>query len=435
LAEGGVASGSARALALSVLATLRRDRGTLADALADDEIERLDARDRAFLHELVLGTLRRRGWLDHVLGRLATGRRTKAAVRDVLRLGAYQLLFLRVPPHAAVSESVALARAADPRGGSPGFVNAVLRRLQREGPPPEPDPAGDPLGWLTSAGSLPRWLAERWLARLGATEAIARARVLLEPPPTFFRFNPRVEDAQDTAVAEGLVAQATALPDAWQATAGPLPELAARGLVYVQDLGSQMVAHLAVAPGTVLDACAAPGGKALLVADRIAPAGRVLAAEASPRRLRTLDALRARWGAGNVLVVGADGLWPPFRRPFDTVLVDAPCSGLGTLARHPDIRWRLAPADVERHARRQRALLEALLPLVGPGGRLVYATCSVEEEENEGVVRPFLEAHPELEPEGLPRWAAPFAVGPFFKMSPARDQGDAFFAVRLKRTG
>jgi 16S rRNA (cytosine967-C5)-methyltransferase len=314
-------------------------------------------------------------------------------------------------------------------------VNAVLRRLQREGPPPEPDPAGDPLRWLISAGSLPRWLAERWLTRLGAEEAIARARVLLEPPPTFLRFNPRARRARESALDAGLVVQATAVPDVWEATAGPLAELAARGLIYVQDLGSQMVARLAAAPGTVLDACAAPGGKALLVADEIAPAGRVVAAEVAPRRLRTLDALRRRWGAGNLLVVGADGLRPPFRRSFDTILVDAPCSGLGTLARHPDIRWRLGPEDVERHARRQRALLDALLPLVRRGGRLVYATCSVEDEENEGVLEPFLDTHPELQPEELPPWASRFVAGRFLKMSPARDRGDAFFAAPMRRAG
>jgi 16S rRNA (cytosine967-C5)-methyltransferase len=230
------------------------------------------------------------------------------------------------------------------------------------------------------------------------------------------------------------VVRATAVPDAWEATAGPLAELAARGLIYVQDLGSQVVARLAATPGTVLDACAAPGGKALLIADAVAPRP-VVAAEVAPRRRRTLAAVRERWGADNLLVVGADGLSPPFRHPFDTVLVDAPCSGLGTLARHPDIRWRLGPEDVGRHARRQHALLDALLPLVRPGGRLVYATCSVEDEENEGVVKPFLAAHPELQPEELPPWAQPFAVGPFLKMSPARDRGDAFFAARLHRRG
>ena len=426
----------ARRLAAAILARVASDQGTLADALAAEEIASLDARERAFLHELVLGTLRRRGWLDYVLGRLASRPPGRIApqVRDALRLGAYQLLYLRVPAHAAVSESVALARAAEPRGGAAGFVNAVLRRLQREGPPPEPSAEDDPLGWLTTAGSLPRWLAERWLARLGAERAAARARALLEPPPTGFRFNPRVPDAPARAAAAGLKARATGVPDAWQADSGPLASLAAEGLVYVQDVGSQLVAHLAVQSGTVLDACAAPGGKAFLMGDRLGPSGRVVATEAVLRRLRTLSELSARWGAVNVRSVGGDALHPPFRRPFDSILVDAPCSALGTLARRPDIRWRLGPREVERHARRQRAMLAALAPLVRPGGRLVYSACSVEDEENEGVVRPFLETHPIFEIEELPRWALPFAAGPFVRMDPARHRGDAFFAARLTRT-
>jgi 16S rRNA (cytosine967-C5)-methyltransferase len=312
-------------------------------------------------------------------------------------------------------------------------VNAVLRRLQREGPPPEPDVHTDPLGWLTTAGSLPGWLAERWITRVGPEETVARARAVLEPPPPVFRFNPRIEDAAGRAATAGLETRPTELPDAWEVVGGPLAALAAEGLLYAQDLGSQLVAQLAVHPGRVLDACAAPGGKSLLVADRLASSGRVVAAEASPRRRRTLAALCARWGSPNVAVVGADALRPPFRGDFDVVLVDAPCSGLGTLARRPDIRWRLQPRDVARHAGRQRAMLEALSPLVRVAGRLVYATCSVEDEENEGVVEPFLGSHAGFEPEPLPSWTLPFAAGPFLKMDPARQRGDAFFAARLVR--
>jgi len=425
----------ARRLAASVLAKVASESGTLADALADEAIERLDVRERAFLHELILGTLRRRGWLDHVLESLTNRPLVEArpAIANALRLGAYQLLYLRVPHHAAVSESVALARAVDPRGKSPGFVNAVLRRLQREGAPPEPNPDDDPLLWLKTAGSLPPWVAERWLARLGAEDAVARARAFLQPPPRGFRFNPRVTDAAARATASGLVMRETVVPQAWEATEGPLTRLVAEGVAYVQDVGSQLVAHLAAQGGAVLDACAAPGGKALLIADEIGSSGHVFASEAAPRRLRTLAELCARWGAPNISVIGADALHPPYRRPFDTVLVDAPCSGLGTLGRRPDIRWRIRAEDLERHAARQRALLEALHPLVRPGGRLVYSTCSVEDEENEGVVEPFLQAHPDFAPAPLPEWAARFAVGPFVKMNPARHRGDAFFAACLTR--
>lgn len=424
----------ARALALDVLLRLERPGGTLADALAAPAIEALEPRDRALLHELVFGTLRRRGWLDHVLSGLVDDRRRPPSptVQNALRLGAYQLLYLRVAEHAAVSESVELVRDRTPR--ATGLVNAVLRRLQREGPPEEPDPAREPLAWLSTAGSLPPWLAERWLARLGAVPAIERARVLLEPPPVHFRFHPRRPEAPARLAADGIEASPVLVPGAWRVErGGPLGPETASGLVYVQDQGSQLIAHLAAGDGLVLDACAAPGGKSLLLADLGGPRVRVIATEASRRRLRTLAALTVRWEARNVFPMAADAMHPPFRARFDAVLLDAPCSGLGTLARHPDIRWRLLSPDVLRHAARQRALLEALAPLVRAGGRLVYATCSIEDEETVAVVRPFLQAHPEFTPDELPPWSDPFREGAFVRMDTVRDRGDAFFAARLRR--
>ena len=427
--------GSTRQIALDILGRVATRRATLADALAAPAAERLDERDRGFLHELVLGTLRRRGWLDHVVARLSSRPldRISPGVLDALRLGAYQLLFLRVPPHAALSESVALARRVEPR--SAGFANAVLRRLQREGPPPEPDAVADPVAWLTSTGSLPAWLAERWCARLGAEPAVARARALLAPPPTHVRLNPRVPDAERQLAAAGVSLRPTAVPGAFEAEGARLGPLAERGLLYVQDAASQLVARLAAGEGRLLDACAAPGGKALLMADLGGARSRVIAAERSLRRLATLVRSRSRWGATNVLPLAADALRPPFAVAFDAVLLDAPCSGLGTLARNPDIRWRLAPGDLPPHAARQAALLERVAPLVRPGGRLVYATCSVEPEETDGVVGPFLDAHPEFEAESLPRWASLFGDGRFVRVDPVRHRTDAFFAARLRRAG
>jgi 16S rRNA (cytosine967-C5)-methyltransferase len=237
------------------------------------------------------------------------------------------------------------------------------------------------------------------------------------------------------ARARGLEWREAGVPQALEVTAGRPGPLAEQGLLYVQDLGSQVAARLACHPGRVLDACAAPGGKALLLGDALVDTGRVFAGEASPRRRRTLARLAHRWGAPNVHVLGADARRPPFSRPFDTILVDAPCSGLGTLARHPDIRWRLGPADVERHAARQGEILAALASLVRPGGRLVYATCSVEDEENHGVVAPFLEGRPDFAAEPLPPWAAPFASSGVVRMEPARHGGDAFFVAPLRRHG
>ena len=424
---------AARRVAYRILWEVDRGGATLADLLSQPEAERLSPRDRAFLHELVLGTLRHRGALDHALAAHVDRplEEVDPAVLVALRLGASQLLRMRVPARAAVSESVDLARENAPRAS--GLVNAVLRRLAREGPPPAPDPRADPLGWLTSTGSLPGWLARRWLARLGPDVAVARAQALLEPPVTAFRLNPRVSGALQRVQDGALQVRPLSVPGAWAATGIRAAELAAEALIYLQDEASQMVAHLAAVPGHVLDACAAPGGKATLIADLHSADARVVAAEASPRRLRTLARIVHRWGARNVVVVGADAVRPPFRARFDSVLLDAPCSGLGTLARHPDIRWRVDPAEILRHSLRQREMIESLAPLVAPRGKLVYSTCSSEPEEGEDVVLPFLEAHPEFSPDALPAWASRLAAGSFARTWPERDRCDAFFAAVLRR--
>jgi 16S rRNA (cytosine967-C5)-methyltransferase len=267
---------------------------------------------------------------------------------------------------------------------------------------------------------------------MGPATAVARARAFLEEPPLTFRFNPRHADASDRAREAGLDFEASTLPGAYRARGGRPSDLAATGVLHLQDEGSQLVAHLAAAPGDVLDACAAPGGKTLLMAD-LHPSARVIAAERSLARLRTLDALRTRWGAGNVRVVGSDALHPPFRGAFDSVLLDAPCSGLGTIGRHPDIRWRCGPAEIVRQASRQRSMIQALAPLVRPGGRLVYATCSSEPEENEQVVEAFLAASPDFRIAPLPDPLRRFADGPFARTRPEEHGGDAFFAAMLER--
>jgi 16S rRNA (cytosine967-C5)-methyltransferase len=430
---------AARGHAFRILLVLERKGPTLSDLLAEGQVEALPRRDRAFLHELLLGTLRRRGALDHVLAPLLSRPldRLDPGTLAALRLGANQILHMRVPHRAAVMESVELARAAAPR--SAGLVNAVLRRLAREGPPAPPDPATDPRGWLAAIGSLPAWLAERWLERLGPEAAVARARAFLERPPTVVRLNPRAPDARARLDAAGLEPTPAAVPGAWQiAGAGTLTDLASEAVIHVQDQGSQLVAHLAASPGLVLDACAAPGGKSMLIADLAGPSGRVVAAEVSPRRLRVLGALVRRWGAPNVAVVGADARRPPFRGAFDSVLLDAPCSGLGTLGRNPDIKWRLtradlSRADVRRHARRQRELLFSVAGLVKPGGRLVYSVCSTEREEGEDVVEEFLQDQSYFQPAPLPDWTLPFAHGRFLRTLPERHGGDGFFVAALQR--
>jgi len=289
------------------------------------------------------------------------------------------------------------------------------------------------LTWLTSAGSLPAWLAERWLRRLGPGPAVARARALLVAPPTYVRLNPRVAEAEAQVRAAGVELRPTLVPEALEAE-GRVASLAERGVLYVQDAASQLVARLAAAQDLVLDACAAPGGKSLLIADVGGPRVRVVAAEVSRRRLATLVRLASRWGATNVLPVAADARHAPFADgTFDAVLLDAPCSGLGTLARNPDIRWRASPQDLRRHAARQRALLEALACVVRRGGLLVYAVCSGELEETEDVLRRFVSARPDFRLERLPAWTEPFAAAGVVRTDPLRDRSDVFFAACLRR--
>jgi 16S rRNA (cytosine967-C5)-methyltransferase len=410
----------ARALALRVLCDAERGPGTLSDRLARPDVGGLDPRERGFLHALVLGTLRNRGAIDHALRPLLDRplERVDREILQVLRLGAHQLLHLRVPARAAVDESVGLARARAPRGA--GFVNAVLRRLAREGPPPEP---ADPQEWLVSAGSLPAWLAERWLRRLGAHGARELARRGLEEPPAVFRLNPRIPDALERAREAGLQPHALDCPGAFRAEAGRPADLHAAGVLYLQDELAQRIGLVTAGPGRTLDACAAPGGKAMLIADAVlADGGKLVAAEASQPRLATLSRLAALWGCPNLAVVGADAARPPFPAPsFDQVLLDAPCSGLGTIARNPDLRWRVREADLAAHGRRQLSLLSALAPLVRPGGRLVYATCSTEPEENADVVAAFLARDGSFRLEPAP----PLASG--------LDGSAGFFASVLRR--
>jgi 16S rRNA (cytosine967-C5)-methyltransferase len=264
---------------------------------------------------------------------------------------------------------------------------------------------------MTSAGSLPAWLAERWLARLGPEQAVARAQALAGPAPTVVRLNPRRPEARERLAALDVELQETRVPGAWAVQRGEVSALHREGLLYIQDAGSQLVARLAAeGGGPLLDACAAPGGKSTLAADLLTGQP-VFAAEASPRRLRRLAALVRGWGSPNLHVLGADALTPPFRASFATVLLDAPCSGLGTLARHPDIRWRSRAEELERHARRQTRLLQQLCAFVRTGGRLVYAVCSLEPEETTQIVARFLEANRDFRTVPVPSWAAAFAAG------------------------
>lgn len=365
------------------------------------EREGLTPADRGLATALVLGVLRHRERLDYALAPLLRRplQRLPAAIRTILRMGAYQLLDLdRIPKAAAVSESVTLARRHG-HAGTARLTNAVLRRLAAEGAPVPPDAAADPPGHLAVVRSQPRWLAARWIARWGVEEATALAAAQLRTAPSAIRANA----LRTTAAAllatlrdRGIDAAPGLVPDAIR-VGGPVSErlpLIDLGLAVIQDEGAMLVS-LAAAPlpgQTVIDACAAPGGKTTHLAALMADRGRILACDVHPRKLQALAARCALLGVNCVEAHDRDAraigqLWPGLA---DIVLVDAPCSGLGTARRRPEIKWRVREDDLPRHAALQGALLDGASGAVRPGGRLVYSVCSLEAEEGADVVRAFL---------------------------------------------
>ncbi len=319
-----------------------------------------------------------------------------AAVRIALRLGLYQLRFLtRVPASAAVNESVSLVRAAR-LSSATSFVNAVLRQVVREA---EYDPVADvvdPLEKIAVRTSHPAWLIERWVKSFGVEEAEAFARANnLVPPPTFRVVANR---ANESAILSRLSAAGAALESsnivngAWRVTGAVslLREMSAAGEIYLQDEASQLVADMMeVKPGErVLDLCAAPGGKTTLMADRAGDDAFIVAADRSATRMATVVSAMRLHELKSItpIILDATEQLPFPRESFDRVLVDAPCSGTGTLRANPEIRWRLAPADFASFASQQKRIVGRAVEVLKPGGRLVYSTCSVEREENEEVI-------------------------------------------------
>ena len=363
--------------------------------------------DRALTHELVLGVLRWQLWLDKLIEHYA--KRAVSSldlpVRLALRLGLYQLRFLtRVPAAAAVNESVQLVRSARVSSAA-AFVNAVLRRAIREA---DFDPASDlaPLERLSVQASHPVWLVQRWVESFGLTDAEAFARANNLIAPTTFRL---VQGDFEEIVAQlrgagGTVERSTVAENAWRVSGATslVRELAAEGNIYLQDEASQLVAQtLDIKPGeSVLDLCAAPGGKTTLMAQRAEDRALIVASDFSQRRLETLIHTKNLHGLKSIKSVVLDAAQPlPFKHStFDRILVDAPCSGTGTLRRNSEIRWRLSESDIHELATQQKLFLNNAARVLKPGGQLVYSTCSVERDENEEVIDDFLREHPRFEP-------------------------------------
>jgi 16S rRNA (cytosine967-C5)-methyltransferase len=440
-----------RQAAVRALVAVEGRRVALPDAVDRERRGLTDPRDRALLLELAAGTLRWRNAIDFELAAASHRSLDELAppVRAILRLGVFQLRHLdRVPDHAVIHEAVDSARAAGhPRAA--GFVNAVLRSLARTAGRPRLPARTDAgaardaqLDYLSITLSHPRWLAARWLDRYGFESAEAWCRFNNEPPDVTVRLAGRVDPAL-MAEAESTLTPARHVAGAYIAGAGGLGRLspALRDRLVIQDEGSQVIAHATpLGPGAhVLDLCAAPGNKTAILAERLGGEGLLVACDLRPRRLavlaRTLSAAGAR-----ASLVRLDATGPlPFVAAFDTVLLDAPCSGLGTLRRDPDLKWSRTPAELPAFATRQAAMIRQAAGVVRPGGRLVYATCSSEPEENAGAVDTFLASRPDFEAGPLEPDAA---VRDFDELLdprgrlctlPHRHRMDAFFAAVLVR--
>lgn len=437
----------ARIAAYQTILAVAAGRADLPSALARARTNLADERDRALAGEIAAGTLRWQGAFDHVIETFAgrTPGRLDPEILAILRISMFQLLHLdRVPAAAVVNDAVELAGKAGKRSAS-GFVNALLRRVSRERAQ-LPLPAEPPIDLLAITLSHPRWLAARWLARHGAEAAETWARFDNAPPPLTIRANTlrTTRDALTVALREAGVETAPArfATDGLIVSSGNplLTPLAHSGVFFVQDEASQLVGEFAgAAPGErVLDACASPGGKTTQMAAAVGDAGMIVAADVRGRRLELLARTVTEAGASRVRIVQANArAAAPFPAIFDLVLIDAPCSGLGTIRRDPDVRWRRAEKDLAELASAQGEMLTQLGRVVRPGGRLVYSTCSSEPDENEVVVSAFLAAHPEFRRQtpsafaGRPDRAGLLDPDGALKTLPFRDGLEAFYAALL----
>ena len=383
------------------------EAGAFSSIFLAAEEPKLKPNDRALTHELVLGVLRWQLRLDKLIEHF-TKRGVESLdlpVRLALRLGLYQLRFLtRVPASAAVNESVNLVRSAKVSSAA-AFVNAVLRRAIREA---EFDPAAqvvDPVEKLAIETSHPVWLIERWVESFGReeTEAFARANNLV--PPTAFRIVGQDHDEilDRLREAHGIVEASAVAENAWRISGAPalVRELAAEGKIYLQDEASQLVAQTVdPQPGErALDLCAAPGGKTTLMAARAGNSALIVAADRSAKRLDTVVRTSAAHNLRQIksLLLDAAQSLPFETSVFDRILIDAPCSGTGTLRRNPEIRWRITETDIHDLAVQQKLFLKNAARVLKPGGLLVYSTCSVEPDENEQVIAAFRETQPQFQ--------------------------------------
>jgi 16S rRNA (cytosine967-C5)-methyltransferase len=444
--QGKLSVSPARRAAFDILRRVEAEGAYASILIARLPESNLSREDRSLAQEITLGVLRRQRQLDYFIERYArrAPSRLDLSVLIALRMGLYQLRHLtRIPQRAAVNESVNLVKLARTASAA-GMVNAVLRNAARR---PDESPAediSDPIEKLSIQVSHPRWMLERWMNSFGDVETFALAMADNEPPPTAFRVNtPRATVADALAGLQDASRPSKLVPGAFiieSGAAARLAQAAEHGIIYIQDEASQLVSLL-LDPESgerLLDLCAAPGSKSSHMAALAEEKAWVVACDIHQHRLVTLGATCQKLGLRSIDRVALDAtLALPFSESavrFDRVLIDAPCSGTGTLRRNPEIKWRLAPGDIERLADVQLRLLERATDVLRPGGRLVYSTCSIEREENEEVIRRFIEggapyrllrpaAHPDV-----------ITAEGFVRTFPHRHGTDGFFAAVLEKS-
>jgi 16S rRNA (cytosine967-C5)-methyltransferase len=424
------------------------ERGGFADPLLDEARKEFGARDSSFILELVYGVLRNRSLLDWTLDRFSEKpiAKTDAWTRNILRIAAYQLIHLdRVPASAAVNTATELAKI---HGKKSGYVNGLLRAFERNKIALSFPPADNPLSRLSVLYSHPAWLVRRWIERFGVRAAEDALRNNNRPAPLVVRAN-LLKNTRDELLAlleeQGAAVQRTSCsPSGIDVLESPgLTALHAfrEGRFIVQDEAAQLVGMM-LSPQqgeTVLDACAAPGGKATHLAELMGDQGNVVALESDKNRMGKIRENSSRLGIRIIRPVLGDAAVYK-EGTYDRVLIDAPCSGLGVLRRHPDGRWTKTEESIRVRASLQKKILVNCAKLVKPGGVLVYATCTTEPEENENVVKAFLAEHPEFALDDprpyLPEAAAPLVgLDGFFRTFPDAPAMDGFFGARLVRRG
>ncbi len=439
----------ARAIALDILIRVEREKA-FADVLLGHRLPSVtNPADRRLITQLVLGTIAWQLRLDYELARYSSRKieELDPAVRAILRLGLYQLRWLtRVPPHAVVDTSVELTRTMPRLAAAGGFVNAILRSALRK-PVDLPDRAKDEPGYLAVACSHPRWMVERFITWFDVAEAEAIMRANNEAAPTALRLNLRrgtSDEICEWITRDGMtIARRGPLPETVILDGAPLfnSDSFREGLFTIQSEASQIVARLLAPPpgSTVIDCAAAPGGKSTHLAELVGEGGRVLALDRNRAGLVHARSVAKRLGHKNIDWVccdSADGL--PIRSAGARyVLLDAPCTGSGTMREHPELRWRLQAGDFVRMAKVQEQMLEQAAAITASGGAVVYSVCSLAPQEGARVIATFLQEHPEFSVDQKPslreRCPGPFNGDGFVRTRPDRDAQDGFFATRLIR--